>query len=69
VAQTRAVEASIQLYKLDPTTKRAKICTELFIRSLLPNFISGHDSDAWEAVRERIIITYMLAKYVYGYKI
>ncbi len=65
-SQTRCVEAAIEVYKLRRTAKNRSLCNELYLRSLFPYFSEGQDSDAWEAVRERIIITLMLIKYVYN---
>jgi hypothetical protein len=69
VGQTRCVEGALEMYKLRHTKTNRSLCNELYLRSFLSYFQPGHQADVWEAVRERILITFMLIKYVYNEEI
>jgi len=69
VSGTRCLEAAIEMYRLKPTEENKKRCIDFYFATLYPNYIEGGTVGAglggpWEALKERIIITHMLKKYV-----
>jgi len=64
VGATRSVEAAIEMFKLKPNKTNKELCIDLYLKTLLPYYEEGQNSDKWESVRERVLITYMLKKHV-----
>ena len=61
----RVLEASIEIYKLDPTLENKQRCFDFYIQST--QHAAGIEPT--ETVREKGIITYMFIKYVLGIEV